>query len=189
MKKLALILLSISILSSCISENPNEKAIPKISPSDFQSIIKKVWLLNAHVQNNNKYSLIHRDSISQITLEILSKNGYDKEDLIQTINYYSSKPIALDSLIKDLGDTLEKNKIKIPHEKEEENKKSPNDSLDKLIDQETKLNSRKLNKNLNFNKTKKDSLLKKLDRQSKNISNRKYNSIVKKLNDSLKMKK
>jgi hypothetical protein len=180
MKKSAFILLSIFIFNSCISENSNKKVIPEISPRDFQLIIKQVWLLNAHVQNNNKYSLVNKDSISQITLEILNAKGYNREDLIQTINYYSTKTVALDSLIKDLSDSLEKDKVEITIKLKEENSEKEGDSLINLLTIDNKDINNKLNKNLNFNKNKKDSLLKQLDRKSKNISKRRYNSKVKK---------
>ena len=70
MKNYFIIILSIFILSSCVEENPDNKIeVSPLEDDKFQKIIKKIWLMNAHLYNN---TLIHKDSLAEAT-----NNGVD----------------------------------------------------------------------------------------------------------------
>jgi len=102
------IIILIFIISSCVEENPDNKI--EISPLEdikFQKIIKKIWLMNAYIYNNN--TLMLKDSLGKATYKLLKDNGVDKYEFEKSIQFYSQNPILLDSIIKDLKDSLEKN--------------------------------------------------------------------------------
>lgn len=63
--------------------------------------------MNAHLYNNNN-TLMHKDSLAKATNKLLIDNGIDKYDFEKSIQFYSQNPILLDSIIKDLKDSLEK---------------------------------------------------------------------------------
>ena len=108
MKNYFIIILSTFILSGCVEENPDNKIkIPPLEDDKFQKIIKKIWLMNAHLYNNNN-TLMHKDSLAKATNKLLIDNGIDKYDFEKSIQFYSQNPILLDSIIKDLKDSLEK---------------------------------------------------------------------------------
>ena len=88
MKKLISILIILITLNACIQEVPknNIKSSP-IPPKEFQTIIKKTWLMNAHVFNNKKQTLLPKDSVSNLTLTILNDIGYQADDLNLAIKY------------------------------------------------------------------------------------------------------
>ena len=102
------IFILIIAVSSCLEEKP-EYSIkhPPIKEKEFQILIKKIWLVNAHLYNNKKFTQIPRDSVSSITNKLLQDNGFEKEDFKKSIQYYSENPRLLDSIIKDLRDSLE----------------------------------------------------------------------------------
>lgn len=106
MKNYFIIILSIFILSSCVEENPDNKIeISPLEDDKFQKIIKKIWLMNAHLYNN---TLMHKDSLAEATNKLLKDNGIEKYEFEKSIQFYSQNPILLDSIIKDLKDSLEK---------------------------------------------------------------------------------
>tara|TARA_B110000902_G_C13959353_1_gene456808 strand:+ start:138 stop:578 length:441 start_codon:yes stop_codon:yes gene_type:complete len=101
------IIILIFIISSCVEENPDNKI--EISPLEdikFQKIIKKIWLMNAYIYNNN--TLMLKDSLGKATYKLLKDNGVDKYEFEKSIQFYSQNPILLDSIIRDLKDSLEK---------------------------------------------------------------------------------
>ena len=102
------IFILIIAVSSCLEEKP-EYSIkhPPIKEKEFQILIKKIWLVNAHLYNNKKFTQIPRESVSSITNKLLQDNGFEKEDFKKSIQYYSENPRLLDSIIKDLRDSLE----------------------------------------------------------------------------------
>ena len=61
--------------------------------------------MNSHLYNN---TLIHKDSLAEATYKLLKDNGIDKYEFEKSIQFYSQNPILLDSIIKDLKDSLEK---------------------------------------------------------------------------------
>ncbi|MDB2482763.1 DUF4296 domain-containing protein, partial [bacterium] len=96
-------------VTSCLEEKPNDNIKhPPIKVKEFQTLIKKIWLVNAHLYNNKKFTQIPRDSVGSITNKLLEDYGYKKEDFKKSIKYYSENPRLLDSIIKDLRDSLEK---------------------------------------------------------------------------------
>tara|TARA_B110000879_G_C11008130_1_gene445854 strand:+ start:140 stop:583 length:444 start_codon:yes stop_codon:yes gene_type:complete len=102
------IIILIFIISSCVEENPDNKI--EISPLEdikFQKIIKKIWLMNAYIYNNNN-TLMLKDSLGKATYKLLKDNGVDKYEFEKSIQFYSQNPILLDSIIRDLKDSLEK---------------------------------------------------------------------------------
>ena len=106
MKNYFTIILSIFILSSCVEENPDNKIeVSPLEDDKFQKIIKKIWLMNAHLYNN---TLIHKDSLAEATNKLLKDNGIEKYEFEKSIQFYSQNPILLDSIIRDLKDSLEK---------------------------------------------------------------------------------
>lgn len=106
---------------SCLEEKPKDNIkYPPIKEKEFQTLIKKIWLVNAHLYNNKKFTQISRDSVGSITNKLLEDYGYNKEDFKQSIKYYSENPRLLDSIIKDLRDSLEKVYTGISHDFNEE---------------------------------------------------------------------
>ena len=61
--------------------------------------------MNAHLYNN---TFIHKDSLAEATNKLLKDNGIEKYEFEKSIQFYSQNPILLDSIIKDLKDSLEK---------------------------------------------------------------------------------
>ena len=107
MKNYFKIIILIFIISSCVEENPDNKI--EISPLEDikkQKIIKKIWLMNAYIYNNN--TLMLKDSLGKATYKLLKDNGVDKYEFEKSIQFYSQNPILLDSIIRDLKDSLEK---------------------------------------------------------------------------------
>ena len=157
MKKLIVIILFGLIINSCVDEKTdnyiNESSI---SNKEFQEIIKKIWLANAHIYNNKKFTLIPRDSLKNLTFQILKEKEIDRSEFEKSIQYYSQNPILLDSIIKNLRDSLEKVFISIPHEDlEEKEELIIQDSLKDLLKESSKFknfNIKKANKNLNSTK-------------------------------------
>ena len=111
--------------TSCLDETPKDNIkYPPIKEKEFQTIIKKIWLVNAHLYNNKKFTQIPRDSVGNITNKLLEDYGFKKEDFKKSIKYYSENPKLIDSIIKDLRDSLEKVFISISHDVIEEDQKS-----------------------------------------------------------------
>ena len=145
------------LINSCVDEKTdnyiNESSI---SNKEFQEIIKKIWLANAHIYNNKKFTLIPRDSLKNLTFQILKEKEIDRSEFEKSIQYYSQNPILLDSIIKNLRDSLEKVFISIPHEEVEEKEELIiQDSLKDLLKESSKFknyNVKKANKNLNSTK-------------------------------------
>lgn len=112
-------------VTSCLEEKPKDNIkYPPIKEKEFQTIIKKIWLVNAHLYNNKKFTQIPRDSVGNITNKLLEDYGFKKEDFKKSIKYYSENPKLIDSIIKDLRDSLEKVFISISHDVIEEDQKS-----------------------------------------------------------------
>ena len=61
--------------------------------------------MNAHLYNN---TFIHKYSLAEATNKLLKDNGIEKYEFEKSIQFYSQNPILLDSIIKDLKDSLEK---------------------------------------------------------------------------------
>mgnify|MGYP001269923028 FL=1 len=112
-------------VTSCLEEKPKDNIkYPPIKEKEFQTIIKKIWLVNAHLYNNKKFTQIPRDSVGNITNKLLEDYGFKKEDFKKSIKYYSENPKLIDSIIKDLRDSLEKVFISISHDVIEDDQKS-----------------------------------------------------------------
>jgi|TARA_B100001094_G_C18140887_1_gene777805 hypothetical protein len=164
LKKLAVIIVIGLLINSCVDEKTDDYITESsISNQEFQEIIKKIWLANAHIYNNKKFTLIPRDSLKNLTFQLLKEKEIDRSEFEKTIQYYSQNPTLLDSIIKNLRDSLEKVFISIPHEEVEEREELIiQDSLKDLLKESSKFknyNIRKGYKNLNSNKKiKKDSL-------------------------------
>jgi hypothetical protein len=77
-------------------------------------------LVNAHLYNNKKFTQIPRDSVGNITNKLLEDYGFKKEDFKKSIKYYSENPRLIDSIIKDLRDSLEKVFTSISHDVNED---------------------------------------------------------------------
>ena len=108
MKNYFKIIILIFIISSCVEENPDNKIeISPLKDIKFQKIIKKIWLMNAYIYNNNN-TLMLKDSLGKATYKLLKDNGVDKYEFEKSIQFYSQNPILLDSIIRDLKDSLEK---------------------------------------------------------------------------------
>ena len=128
------------LINSCVDEKTdnyiNESSITN---KEFQEIIKKIWLANAHIYNNKKFTLIPRDSLKNLTFQILKEKEIDRLEFEKSIQYYSQNPILLDSIIKNLRDSLEKVFISIPHEElEEKEELIIQDSLKDLLKESSK---------------------------------------------------
>ena len=112
-------------VTSCLEEKPkNCIKYPPIKEKEFQAIIKKIWLVNAHLYNNKKFTQIPRDSVGNITNKLLEDYGFKKEDIKKSIKYYSENPKLIDSIIKELRDSLEKVFISISHDVNEDDQRS-----------------------------------------------------------------
>ena len=112
-------------VTSCLEEKLNDNIKhPPIKVEEFQTLIKKIWLVNAHLYNNKKFTQIPRDSVGNITNKLLEDYGFKKEDFKKSIKYYSENPKLIDSIIKDLRDSLEKVFISISHDVIEDDQKS-----------------------------------------------------------------
>ena len=67
------------LIYSCVDEKTdnyiNESSI---SNQEFQEIIKKILLANANIYNNKKFTLIPRDSLSNLTFQLLKEKEIDR---------------------------------------------------------------------------------------------------------------
>ena len=127
-------------VTSCLEEKPKYNIkYPPIKVKEFQTLIKKIWLVNAHLYNNKKFTQIPRDSVGSITNKLLEDYGYKKEDFKKSIKYYSENPRLLDSIIKDLRDSLEKVFTAISHDVNEDDQKLvQQDSLKNILKESSK---------------------------------------------------
>ena len=100
--------------------------------------------------NNKKFTQIPRDSVGSITNKLLEDYGYKKEDFKKSIKYYSENPRLLDSLIKDLRDSLEKVFTGISHDVNEDDQKIiQQDSVKNILKESFKFKDKiKLKKDL-----------------------------------------
>ena len=104
-------------------------------------------MANAHIYNNKKFTLIPRDSLKNLTFQILKEKEIDRSEFEKSIQYYSQNPILLDSIIKNLRDSLEKVFISIPHEElEEKEELIIQDSLKDLLKESSKFKNFKIKK-------------------------------------------
>tara|TARA_B100000768_G_scaffold181125_1_gene202961 strand:+ start:243 stop:611 length:369 start_codon:yes stop_codon:yes gene_type:complete len=111
------ILILLIAVTSCLDEKPKDNIKnPPIKEKEFQALIKKIWLVNAHLYNNKKFTEIPKDSVNSVTNKMLEDYGFKKEDFKKSIKYYSQNPRLLDSIIKDLRDSLEKVFVGISHD-------------------------------------------------------------------------
>lgn len=111
------ILILLIAVTSCLDEKPEDNIKnPTIKEKEFQALIKKIWLVNAHLYNNKKFTEIPKDSVNSVTNKMLEDYGFKKEDFKKSIKYYSQNPRLLDSIIKDLRDSLEKVFVGISHD-------------------------------------------------------------------------
>lgn len=118
------ILILLIAVTSCLEEKPEDNIKnPPIKEKEFQALIKKIWLVNAHLYNNKKFTQIPRDSVNSVTNKMLEDYGFKKEDFKKSIKYYSQNPRLLDSIIKDLRDSLEKVFVDISHDVIEDDQK------------------------------------------------------------------
>jgi hypothetical protein len=126
--------------TSCLEEKPKDNIkYPPIKEKEFQTLIKKIWLVNAHLYNNKKFTQIPRDSVGSITNKLLEDYGYKKEDFKKSIKYYSENPRLLDSIIKDLRDSLEKVFTGISHDVNEDDQiLVQQDSLKNMLKESSK---------------------------------------------------
>ena len=127
-------------VTSCLEEKPKDNIkYPPIKVKEFQTLIKKIWLVNAHLYNNKKFTQIPRDSVGSITNKLLEDYGYKKEDFKKSIKYYSENPRLLDSIIKDLRDSLEKVFTGISHDVNEDDQiLVQQDSLKNMLKESSK---------------------------------------------------
>tara|TARA_B110000046_G_scaffold166650_1_gene183743 strand:+ start:381 stop:764 length:384 start_codon:yes stop_codon:yes gene_type:complete len=122
-KYLKILILLIAV-TSCLEEKLEDNIKnPPIKEKEFQALIKKIWLVNAHLYNNKKFTQIPRDSVNSVTNKMLEDYGFKKEDFKKSIKYYSQNPRLLDSIIKDLRDSLEKVFVDISHDVIEDDQK------------------------------------------------------------------
>ena len=138
-------------VTSCLEEKPKDNIkYPPIKEKEFQTLIKKIWLVNAHLYNNKKFTQIPRDSVGSITNKLLEDYGYKKEDFKKSIKYYSENPRLLDSIIKDLRDSLEKVFTGISHDVNEDDQiLIQQDSVKKILKESFKFKDKmKLKKDL-----------------------------------------
>ncbi|MDG1689373.1 MAG: DUF4296 domain-containing protein [Flavobacteriales bacterium] len=135
--KIFILLISVT---SCLEEKPKDNIkYPPIKEREFQTLIKKIWLVNAHLYNNKKFTQIPRDSVGSITNKLLEDYGYKKEDFKKSIKYYSENPRLLDSIIKDLRDSLEKVFTGISHDVNEDDQiLVQQDSLKNILKESSK---------------------------------------------------
>ena len=113
------------LISGCVNEKTTDHVSENnISDKDFQNIIKNIWLTNAHIFNNKKFTLIPRDSVNYIMYKVIQEKGINKEEFEKSIKYYSQNPELLDSILKDLRDSLEEVFIGISHDEIDEESNS-----------------------------------------------------------------
>ena len=113
------------LIAGCVNEKTTDYVSENnISDKDFQNIIKNIWLTNAHIFNNKKFTLIPRDSVNYIMYKVIQEKGINKEEFEKSIKYYSQNPELLDSILKDLRDSLEEVFIGISHDEIDEESNS-----------------------------------------------------------------
>ena len=113
------------LIAGCVNEKTTDYVSENnISDKDFQNIIKNIWLTNAHIFNNKKFTLIPRDSVNYIMYKVIQEKGINKEEFEKSIKYYSQNPELLDSILKDLRDSLEEVFIGISHDEIDEDSNS-----------------------------------------------------------------
>ena len=138
MRKLIYIFIFNLLISGCVNEKTTDHVSENnISDKDFQNIIKNIWLTNAHIFNNKKFTLIPRDSVNYIMYKIIQEKGINKKEFEKSIKYYSQNPELLDSILKDLRDSLEEVFIGISHDEIDEESNS-NDILKDLLKENSK---------------------------------------------------
>ena len=125
MRKLIYIYIFNLLIAGCVNEKTTDYVSENnISDKDFQNIIKNIWLTNAHIFNNKKFTLIPRDSVNYIMYKVIQEKGINKEEFEKSIKYYSQNPELLDSILKDLRDSLEEVFIGISHDEIDEESNS-----------------------------------------------------------------
>ena len=88
MKKQIYILIFHVLFSGCVNEKTTDYINENtISEKDFQEIIKNIWLTNAHVFTNKKFTLIPRDSVNNVIFKLFKDKGIKKEDFEKSIKY------------------------------------------------------------------------------------------------------
>ena len=113
------------LIAGCVNEKTTDYVSENnISDKDFQNIIKNIWLTNAHIFNNKKFTLIPRDSVNYTMYKVIQEKGINKEEFEKSIKYYSQNPELLDSILKDLRDSLEEVFIGISHDEIDEESNS-----------------------------------------------------------------
>ena len=149
MKKFTIVIVLGLLLNSCVDEKTDDYITESsISNQEFQEIIK-IWLANAHVYNNKKFTLIPRDSLKNLTFQLLKEKEIDRSEFEKSIQYYSQNPILLDSIINNLRDSLEKVFISIPHEEVEEKEELIfKDSLKGLLKESSKFKNYNIKKDI-----------------------------------------
>mgnify|MGYP001265450466 CR=1 FL=1 len=156
MRKLIYIFIFNLLISGCVNEKTTDHVSENnISDKDFQNIIKNIWLTNAHIFNNKKFTLIPRDSVNYIMYKVIQEKGINKEEFEKSIKYYSQNPELLDSILKDLRDSLEEVFIGISHDEIDEESNS-NEIIKDLLKENSKFikpdikrsNKRKKNSNV-----------------------------------------
>ena len=81
MKKFTIVIVLGLLLNSCVDEKTDDYITESsISNQEFQEIIKKIWLANAHVYNNKKFTLIPRDSLKNLTFQLLKEKEIDRSE-------------------------------------------------------------------------------------------------------------
>ena len=126
------------LIAGCVNEKTTDYVSENnISDKDFQNIIKNIWLTNAHIFNNKKFTLIPRDSINFVMHKVIQEKGINKEEFEKSIKYYSQNPELLDSILKDLRDSLEEVFIGISHDEIDEESNS-NEIIKDLLKENSK---------------------------------------------------
>lgn len=126
------------LIAGCVNEKTTDYVSENnISDKDFQNIIKNIWLTNAHIFNNKKFTLIPRDSINYVMYKVIQEKGINKEEFEKSIKYYSQNPELLDSILKDLRDSLEEVFIGISHDEIDEESNS-NEIIKDLLKENSK---------------------------------------------------
>lgn len=138
MRKLIYIFIFNLLIAGCVNEKTTDYVSENnISDKDFQNIIKNIWLTNAHIFNNKKFTLIPRDSVNYIMYKVIQEKGINKEEFEKSIKYYSQNPELLDSILKDLRDSLEEVFIGISHDEIDEESNS-NEIIKDLLKENSK---------------------------------------------------
>jgi len=187
MKKYLYYYLFIYLLTtSCIHENISDSLNKNIIPSnEFQQIIKQSWLVNAHIANNKKSTLIPKDSINDVTIKILNDYSYNEEDLSRSIKFYAANPLLLDSLIKDIIDSLNT----LHHANSKKDETIIQDTLFKVLQNYPPLKDYKWNENYIFTTDMKDSILLFFKTHPEKLENFTLENIIEKVNQLSKPKK